>query len=265
MDPKKWVGKSTKTDFIPGQEIIQQVEEKLGRGRYVVEKGDELNLYGHWFFSHDDSLIVDELTDSENEDYKFYWHSGRIEYNKYLVLGSIFSRTVQVRDVQEYDDEHSSYLITLEIRIRSGNKVILEEEQVLILCKSIESYQDLRRINFEPDWSQKVKLEEINGLANLHGSIVGYPVTDPLNHVNDHQNTIQVHGSKSLILLLESFMYHFESRKTDRFSYKIHTFSNEGQLSIAGKDTDAFVTSLRLVNSRRQVLASVDIRWSYNW
>lgn len=264
MDPKKWIGKSVSSDFIPGQEIIQKVDEKLGRDRYVIEKGDELNLYSHWFFTDENSRIFDELSDFENKNYNLYWHSGRIEYKNYLILGDNYTKTVQVRDVTENHDD-SSYLITLGIKIRSGNRLVLEEEQVLLFCKEIEQHQDLRRIDFDPDWSQEVPLEEINALSNLSGAFFGFPVSDLLNQKQNHQNNMKVQGSRGLILLLESFIYHFESRHTDRFTYKIHNFSNEGRLSIAGRDSDAFVTSLRLINSRRQVLGSVDIRWSYNW
>jgi len=266
MDPKEWVGKSNESEFLLDHKIIQHVEGKMGRGSFIIEKGDKLNLYGHWFFASDDKLFFNDLSSSDLEKYSFFWHSGRIEYLNSLILGSRYTRTLQIRDVKEIGEESSAFLVTMGIKIRSGRKTAVEEEQTILLSKNIDEHQNLRRIQFEPDWIQEVKLEEINNLLNLNGRMFGNPVSDALTQKNQESaNSLDVQGSTSLILLLESFMYHFKSRKADRLTYQLHAYSNEGQLSIAGRDTDSFDTSLRLINSRRQVFCSLEIRWSYNW
>lgn len=266
MDPKEWVGKSQESEFLLDHNIIQHVEGKMGRDGVIIEKGDELNRYGHWFYTFEDNQLLGDLSGPGFENHSFYWHSGRIEYISSLILGTRYTRTVQIRDVKKTGGENSGFLVTLGIRIRSGRKNAIEEEQTILFTDNIDEHQNLRRIDLEPDWIQEVKLEEINTFLNLDSRMFGNPVTDALTKTNHKPaDGLEVHGSASLILLLESFMYHFESRKIDRLTYKLHAYSDEGQLSIAGRDTDAFVTSMRLINSRRQVLCSLEIRWSYNW
>ncbi len=266
MEPKEWVGKSNESEFLLDQNIMQHIEDKMGRDGFIIEKGDELNRYGHWFYTIDDKQFLDDLSGPGFENHSFYWHSGRIEYASSLILGNKYKRTVQIRDVKKIGEEDSGFLITLGIKIRFGRKIAVEEEQTILFTEHIDGHQNLRRIDFEPDWSQEVKLEEINTLLNLNGRMFGNPVTDVLIKTNHKpKNGLEMQGPASLILLFESFMYHFESRNIDRLTYKLHAYSGEGQLSIAGRDTDAFVTSLRLINSRRQVLCSLEVRWSYNW
>jgi hydroxyacyl-ACP dehydratase HTD2-like protein with hotdog domain len=266
MDPKKWVGKSKESEFLLDPDIIQRVEGKLGRDGILIEKGDELKRYGHWFYTFEDNLFLDDLSGPEFENYSFYWHAGRIEYASSLILGNTYNRTVQIRDVKNIGGEEAGILITLGIKIRSGRKIAIEEEQTILFTDNIEEHQNLRRIGFEPDWIQEVNPEKINTLLNLNSRMFGNPVTDALTKANNKPvNGLEVQGSASMILLLDSFMYHFESRKVDRLTYKLHAYTDEEQLSIAGRDTDAFVTSMRLINSRRQVLCSLEVRWSYNW
>jgi hydroxyacyl-ACP dehydratase HTD2-like protein with hotdog domain len=266
MDPKQWTGKSVESEVFLDPAVIQRGRDDIRKERLAIESGDTLNLYDHWLFPAGTLPFQDELSELVQESYSITWKSGRIDYRKPLHAGDTYNRTVQVQKVDEIQGEMTSYLVRTGIKIRQGHDLLLEEEQDLLLTKNLEQHHDLRRINFEGDWKLNVDSDERKITGSLQSTFFGHPVSDSVALTGQKDDSgITIQGSPSVILLMRSFTEHFESRKADRLSYAIHGISEENELVISGKDTDAFVTSLRLINSKRQVLVGLDVRWSYNW
>lgn len=264
MDPKKWINISHETDLGLDPEIIQGFEENMGRDAYAMEPGSKLPPYGHWFFNTEKSQNKNEL--SLPDSHNLYWHSGKVLFEKSLILGNNCSKKLRIRNVEKIDGTDSSYLITTEYRLVSAGSFAVDEEQILLLTDQIEPHEKIRRINFDPDWNQDVQPGMIESIRAMKSTFFENPVADMFTQAETREKkAIRTGGSPGLILLIESFLSNFESRAIDRITYRSFGYSFDGVISIAGQDSDAFVTSLRIINSKRQVLYSADIRWSYSW
>jgi hypothetical protein len=245
---------------------IQNTRDHISENGPAVEKGDQLNLYEHWLFLCESSQIGDAFSEAIDESYTISWQSGRINYRKPLTAGDTYKRMIQIQKVEEIEGESPVYLISFGIKIRSSFALIHEEEQDILLTRNPEKHEDLRRINFDGDWKLNVKPEELSGVSQFNSELCGHSVLDSIETSDDADKAaIPLQGSPAVTLLMNSFTENFESRTVDRLSSTIHGTSDGENLMISGKDTDAFVTSLRLINSKRQVLVSLDIRWSYDW
>lgn len=266
MDPKEWKGKSVESELIVDPATIQNNRDFTNKTGPAVEKGDQLNLYEHWLYPAESSPVGDELSEAINQGYSISWRSGRIDYRKPLTIGESYKRIVQVQKADAIEGDSSVYLVSFGIKIRTEYSLICEEEQDILLTKEPEKHEDLRRINFDGDWKLDVKPEELSKISKFKSNLLGYPVLDSISPAGERgEPNIPLQGSPSVTLLMNSFTEHFESRKADRLTYTIHGTTDDENLTISGKDTDAFVTSLRLINSKRQVVVGLDVRWSYDW
>jgi hydroxyacyl-ACP dehydratase HTD2-like protein with hotdog domain len=266
MDPKEWKGKSVESELIIDPETIQNTRDRTNKGGQAVEKGDQLKLYEHWLYPAESSPVGNDLSEAIDEEYSISWRSGRIEYRKPLIIGEPYKRIVQVQKADELMGDSSVYLVSFGIKIRSAYSLIYEEEQEILLTKKPDNHEDLRRINFDGDWKLGVKPEELSKISTFKSNLLGHSVRDSITASGDQgESDIPLQGPPSVTLLMNSFTEHFESRKADRLTYTIHGTTDDENLMISGKDTDAFVTSLRLINSKRQVVVGLDVRWSYDW
>lgn len=264
MDPKKWINVSHEADVSLDSEVIQTYEENMGREGYAIEAGDKLPPYGHWFISMKKNQPEDKLNIPASHN--LYWYSGKILFESPLILGDNCTQKLQIRKVEKMDGTDTSHLITVGHKLVSAGKPAIDEEQILLLTDQIEPHKMVRRIHFDPDWKQDVKPEMIASIRAMSSKFFENPVIDLFTKTGkDQGQSLDTGGSPAMILLMESFNNNFESRVIDRISYKSFSYSFEDELSIAGQDSDSFVTSLRIINSKNQVLYSADIRWSYSW
>lgn len=157
-----------------------------------------------------------------------------------------------------------SWLITLDHQITANDKVAIREQQKLLLTDAIKEHEAPRRLHFDPDW-QHDNPELLNPVRKLDSGLAGRTVSDFLSPGTTSGDPVIIQGSTALILLLDLFQFHFESRDAEEVSYQSHSYLPETDVLIAGEDSDSFITSLRMVNTRKQVLFGADIRWKYSW
>ncbi|MGF1669915.1 MAG: hypothetical protein ACFCU6_05675 [Balneolaceae bacterium] len=266
MDFKKWAGRSVDSEFILDPELIRTFEEKMNRNSYMVEKGDDLTPFGHWLYIEKNNEKSFEVLCPGAENQSVYWYSGKIEVNEYLKIGDTYKSYLKVISTEAENDESLPVKVKIHKRINTGNKMAIEEEQVLLISDNTENQETKRRIDFSPDWELEISSEQMESVKSLSPSFLGHPVTDMLNlKKNKKDDQLCIQGSSLAVLVFESFNYHFESRKIESFEYRTLAFGFEGELFIACRDTDAYQSSMRIINQRRQVLFSAEIKWSYSW
>ncbi len=265
MKPDEWIGKSFNTELTLDYKIARDFEVKMGRDSFAIEAGDKLAACGHWLFP--------ASTDVENslnipDKYQLFWKEGQIVIKNRPKLGDSCLVKTTIRDVSQIEatDGTAGYRIDLAQLIQSERKIAIDEQISLLLAEDIAPFEQIRRVPFEPEWTQEATKEQLDKLQLFAGSIFGHEVVDILTRTEHREKKVmRIQGPPAATLLIESFSYHFGSRSIDRISYKAHGFTTNGKVIVAGRDSDAFVTSMVLMNENRQVLFSADIRWSYNW
>ncbi len=243
---------------------VQSFEEMLGREGYSIEPGDKLAPCRHWLI-RPESEELKKIFSNLKAPGTLYWSSGSISFENPVYLGDSCKESVSLNISSEDGRKDGTQVIQVERLITCRGKPAIRESQTILRSENAADLEKPRKIEFSPDWEQKVESDQLKTFRQLRGSMAGADVFDFLSQENISNDALTVYGSPALLLLLESFDYHFSSRIVDRVHYQAHSFSPDTEISIAGEDSDAFVTSLRIVNSRRKVLFGADIRWSYNW
>lgn len=269
MNPEEWIGKSFNIEKKLSPEPYQSFNECMGRTDAAVEEGGSLPPYGHWFYFTEGESGRSFLPSIQNGNY--FWREGTLELESALRVGDHCQMNVQLTDFQKVPENQDSFIIHLNQNFRSnGKRIASEEHQILFEAPDHESDRnDIRKISFDPDWIQKVDSNQTDSLKKLSSQLAGQSIADLFAETRDSgpdQDTITLGGPPALVLLLDAFDYHFDSRAASRISYKASALTPaEGPLQIAGRDSDSYVTDLYLLNSNNQVLFSAGIRWSSTW
>lgn len=267
MNPDEWIGKSIKTEKKLSTERYQRFVELMGReDDYVAEKGDPLPPYGHWLYPADEAES-DPTFLPPLQGKKYYWYEGTLESDSTLRVDESCQKNLKITDIRELPDQEDSWLISLSQTIHSDGRRAAGEQLQILYTDHESSIHDVRRISFEPDWVQDVRSDQVASLKKLAPKLAGVSILDILSNTGDSaKDGLTISGPIALVLLLESFDYHFDSRAASSVTYKASGFSpDEGPFLIGGRDSDSYVTDLCILNSRKQALFSASIRWSSTW
>lgn len=268
MDFKEWIGKSAETEFTLNPELYRSFQKDLEIDGFLTDEGDPLPPFGHWLYLADQEY--ESFTDmfKELEDLNISWRSGKISVNTPLVAGRDCKSILKIKDIDPVGEEGQSVLISLSQRVFSGRSVAIEEElQILVTDNSVDQ-QKRHRLDFDPDWVLEIDRDRVKKYLTLDPMIFGRPASDILSGLGKEKKESPEHniqGPPGMVLLLESFSENFESRKIESFDYNSYGIETIDSLTIACRDTDTYETSMRLINSRRQVLFSTEIQWNYAW
>jgi len=270
MNVKEWIEKTIETECTLNPENLQSYEEDLQKEGYITETGDQLPVFGHWF-------CISDYKDRSEEDFFFipenrnvYWKSGSIKINESLKAGNTCKLDLKIKKADFIHDTDQSLLVSLSQKISDGRVVAIEEEIQFLITDDFRKHEKTHRINFDPDWEVEVKQNKLNSIHRLRPVFHGIPANDLLSSSasevqHSKQNQLNLQGSPAALLLIESFSRNFESRVIQSLKYQSFSFHSEEPLTIASRDSDTYQTSMRLINSRRQVLFSAEIQWNYSW
>lgn len=268
MDFKRWLGKSTETEFILDPETFRLYEKNMDSENFPADEGDPLPPFGHWLYIADQQSDIFSDIFTGLEDHSIYWNSGKISMKNALKIGEKCKYILKIKDIDSIEDTDSSFLISFTQKVLSGKITAVEEEFQILVTENSGEHESKHRINFDPDWELEIMEEQAKKYHKLNSQIFGYPAADILSRFSDQKRRSTNHkiqGPPGMVLLLESFSENFESRKIESMEYKSFAFESDDLLKIASRDTDAYQTSMRLINSQRQVLFSVEIQWNYAW
>ncbi|MEX0995286.1 MAG: hypothetical protein WD599_07120 [Balneolaceae bacterium] len=265
INPEEWIGKSIKSEVRLSTERYQRYNEWLGRTGHMAEKGDTLPPFGQWLY------FTEEISDSPLlpaiQSGKYYWYEGTIESESALRIGDDCQMSSRIMDVRKIASDKDSYFIQLNQNFSSDGKEAASEQHQILITDHETNHQDIRSIKYEPDWIHEVTNEQVEFLKKLSPQLMGHFIGDVLTlEKNSGRDSIHLAGPPALVLLLEVFDYHFDSRAASRVTYKAFGLAPaEGPFQIAGRDSDSYVTDLSILTSNRQVLFTASIRWRSTW
>ncbi|HMB98264.1 MAG TPA: hypothetical protein VKM36_07260 [Balneolaceae bacterium] len=268
MDFKEWIGKSSEMEFTLNPETFRSYQEQMDTDGSFTDEGDLLPPFGYWFYvaDQDNGSFNDIFKDSG--DLNIYWRSGKISVNTPLVVGRDCKSVLKIKDVESLSEEDQSFLITLSQRVLTGRSAAIEEELQVVAAGNSGNQQKRHRIDFDPDWELEIDQNRAEKYLTLEPRIFGRPAPDILSGLGEQEKQSagpSIQGPPGMILLLETFSENFGSRKIESLNYRSYGVENVDSLTIACRDTDTYQTSMRLINSRRQVFFSTEIQWNYAW
>jgi len=268
MDFKEWIGKSAETEFTLNPEPFRSYQEEMERDGFLTDEGDPLPPFGHWLYiANQESGSFTDIF-KESGDLNIYWKSGKISVNSPLVVGLDCKSVLKIKDIESINEESQSVLITLRQSVFAGRSAAIEEELQVVVADNSGNQQKRHRIDFDPDWELEIDQNRAEKYLTLEPRIFGRPAPDILSGLGEQEKQSAGHriqGPPGMILLLETFSENFGSRKIESLNYRSYGVENVDSLTIACRDTDTYQTSMRLINSRRQVFFSTEIQWNYAW
>lgn len=281
MSYEEWVGKSADRSDSMSPELLQRFEALLNRDGSNITTGSELSLGSHWIYFAP-SLPDSELAvngNARNDELlppvelpRRMWAAGNISFKKKLVAGIPAEKKSTVIKIDEKDGSTGKLcFVTLRHQISQKGALSIDEEQVYVFRE--ENEKGAHPIRTEPldidyDWKKITKPNSIQlfrfSALTFNSHRIHFD-QDYAREAEGYPNAL-VHAPLLLLIMLDAFKSKHDGKVIEGIDYRsIGPVYLGEQITVSGKDTDNFVTELRICGQENKVAMKATVKWTYSW